>query len=82
MDGSPHVIACCEGGRKQAKKVAASGAGGFQYSHGAIIRGDSTKKKIALVFTGHEFADGGDFIVRTLQQEKIKASFFFTVYFS
>ncbi|MBK8140656.1 MAG: polysaccharide deacetylase family protein [Chitinophagaceae bacterium] len=72
------LFACCEGGRKQAKKVAASGAGGFQYSHGAIIRGDSTKKKIALVFTGHEFADGGDFIVRTLQQEKIKASFFFT----
>jgi len=48
------------------------------YNFGAITRGDSTSKKIALVFTGHEFADGGDFIVRTLQQEKIKASFFFT----
>lgn len=48
------------------------------YSHGAIIRGDSTKKKIALVFTGHEFAEGGNFIANTLQQQKIKASFFFT----
>jgi len=48
------------------------------YRHGAIIRGDSTKKNIALVFTGHEFADGGDFIVNTLKVEKIKASFFFT----
>ena len=48
------------------------------YSHGAIIRGDSTKKNIALVFTGHEFADGGDFIANTLKVEKIKASFFFT----
>ncbi len=31
-----------------------------------------------MVFTGHEFADGGDFIVNTLKTEKIKASFFFT----
>ncbi|HLF47490.1 MAG TPA: glycoside hydrolase family 9 protein, partial [Chitinophagaceae bacterium] len=46
--------------------------------HGAIIRGDSTKKNIALVFTGHEFAEGGEFISQTLQQQKIKASFFFT----
>lgn len=50
----------------------------LSYSSGAIVRGDSTKKKIALVFTGHEFADGGDFIGKTLQQEKVKASFFFT----
>jgi len=50
----------------------------FSYSHGAIIRGDSTQKKIAIVFTGHEFADGGNFIAQTLQQQKVKASFFFT----
>ncbi|HMK26955.1 MAG TPA: glycoside hydrolase family 9 protein [Chitinophagaceae bacterium] len=50
----------------------------FSYSHGGIIRGDSTQKKIALVFTGHEFAEGGNFITSTLQKEKIKASFFFT----
>lgn len=50
----------------------------LSYSSGAIVRGDSTKKRIALVFTGHEFADGGDFIAKTLQQEKVKASFFFT----
>jgi len=50
----------------------------FSYSHGAITRGDSIQKKIAIVFTGDEFADGGDYISQTLQQEKIKASFFFT----
>lgn len=50
----------------------------FSFSHGGIIRGDSTKKNIALVFTGHEFAEGGKFISQTLQQEKINASFFFT----
>ena len=31
-----------------------------------------------MVFTGHEFADGADKITKTLQQENIKASFFFT----
>jgi endoglucanase len=50
----------------------------FSYSHGGIIRGDSMQKNIALVFTGHEFGEGGDFIANTLQQEKVKASFFLT----
>ena len=31
-----------------------------------------------MVFTGHEFAEGGNFIANTLQQQKINASFFFT----
>lgn len=56
----------------------ASGKGGFSYSRGAIIRGDNTKKQIALVFTGDEFADGGDYIAKTLDEQKVKASFFFT----
>ncbi len=50
----------------------------FSISHGAVIRGDSSLKNIALVFTGDEFAEGGEFIGKTLRQEKIKASFFFT----
>ncbi|HUM66636.1 MAG TPA: polysaccharide deacetylase family protein [Chitinophagaceae bacterium] len=47
-------------------------------SHGAIIRGDTAQKKLALVFTGHEFADGGTRIRRMLIKEKVKASFFLT----
>ncbi|MCZ4243174.1 polysaccharide deacetylase family protein [Pedobacter punctiformis] len=35
-------------------------------------------KKIALVFTGDEFADGAEIITKTLQTEKVKASFFLT----
>jgi peptidoglycan/xylan/chitin deacetylase (PgdA/CDA1 family) len=50
----------------------------FTYSHGGIIRGDSTRKTISLVFTGHEFADGGDYIANLLKSKKIRASFFFT----
>jgi endoglucanase len=36
------------------------------------------QKQIALVFTGDEFADGGNFIQQTLKKENVKASFFFT----
>jgi len=46
--------------------------------HGAIIRGDQTAKKIALVFTGDEFGDGGAYIAKTLRQENIHGSFFLT----
>ncbi len=50
----------------------------FSFEHGAIVRGDSTRKEIALVFTGHEFAEGGDLIDSLLQKENIQASFFLT----
>lgn len=43
-----------------------------------ITRGDTTVGQIALVFTGDEFADGGDFIRTTLSKKNIKASFFLT----
>ena len=35
-------------------------------------------RKLAIVFTGDEFADGGSSIARTLKQQNAKASFFFT----
>jgi peptidoglycan/xylan/chitin deacetylase (PgdA/CDA1 family) len=46
--------------------------------HGAIIRGDISKKQIALVFTGDEFADGGEIIADVLNANNVKASFFLT----
>jgi endoglucanase len=52
--------------------------GGFRYESGAIVRADTTKKQLALVFTGHEFAQGGSSILQTLRQHNVKASFFFT----
>jgi endoglucanase len=45
---------------------------------GGIVRMDKEKKKIHLVFTGHEFADGGSQILATLKKHGVKASFFFT----
>jgi peptidoglycan/xylan/chitin deacetylase (PgdA/CDA1 family) len=54
------------------------GGRGEVFDHGAIVRSDSTKKQIALVFTGDEFGDGGNFIAKTLAQQDVKASFFLT----
>ena len=45
---------------------------------GAWVRGPVETKKIALVFTGDEFSDGGFPIVKALNKKNIKASFFFT----
>jgi len=45
---------------------------------GGIIQGDPTKKKMALVFTGHEFADGSKAIRQALKKNKVKGSFFLT----
>lgn len=44
----------------------------------AITRGDTTKKRLALVFTGHEFADGGEHIAQVLKETGVRANFFFT----
>jgi len=47
-------------------------------SDGAIIRGPRTQKRLALVFTGHEFAEGGQAIADALAKHNAKASFFLT----
>lgn len=47
-------------------------------SYGAIIRGDSLQKRLALVFTGHDLAEGGLKVLKILKQKSIKGSFFLT----
>ncbi|MGE5436773.1 MAG: polysaccharide deacetylase family protein [Syntrophothermus sp.] len=42
------------------------------------MKGDTTKKELTLVFTGHEFADGYNTISSVLKKHYIKAGFFFT----
>lgn len=49
-----------------------------EYFLGAIVRGDTTKQEIALVFTGDEFADGGERIRSALKLQEVPGSFFFT----
>ena len=47
-------------------------------AHGAIIRGDVSKKEIAIVFTGDQYGEGGETIRKVLLSKKIKGSFFLT----
>ncbi len=51
---------------------------GFQEIDGAWIRGDIREKKIYLCFTAHDFIEGLPFVIESLRNEKIKASFFLT----
>jgi len=50
----------------------------FLYDEGGIVRGDVSKKELALIFTGGDFADGGPHIRAVLSEKGVKAGFFFT----
>ena len=50
----------------------------LQTLHGAIVRGDTSKPELALVFTGDEYAEGGIHIANVLADHGVKASFFLT----
>jgi peptidoglycan/xylan/chitin deacetylase (PgdA/CDA1 family) len=50
----------------------------MEFDHGAIVRGNRHDKKISLVFTGHEFADGYETVRQVLQKHHIQGSFFLT----
>jgi peptidoglycan/xylan/chitin deacetylase (PgdA/CDA1 family) len=76
MDGTASLIYLLAAKETEAKSVKKNNQ--FQMSEGAVIRGDSTKKEIALVFTGDEFGDGLSSIAHTLEKQQIKGSFFFT----
>lgn len=60
-----------------------TGLGQIRYTEpqGAFYRSDSSQKVIYLVFTGHDFDEGFPFVLKTLKERDIKASFFLTGYF-
>lgn len=45
---------------------------------GALIRSDTSKRIIFLCFTGHDYDDGFDHVISTLNKHKIEGSFFLT----
>lgn len=53
----------------------------YRYESGAIVRGDTSKKALALVFTGDSYAEGGQAIRKALNKHQVKAGFFFTGHF-
>ena len=78
MDGTASLIYLLATKEAQSRSQSPSTGANFSWNKGAIVRGDSTKKQIGLVFTGDEFGDGGYFIAKTLAQQNAKASFFLT----
>lgn len=50
----------------------------FNCELGAIVRGDTGEKSLTLVFTGDEFADGGEIIRSVLKRQQVPGAFFFT----
>ena len=59
-------------------RAEASSPVAFQLSEGGIIRGVTNRKQIAIAFTGHSFAEGGETILNALAQHHAHASFFVT----
>jgi len=55
-----------------------TGCSPYHFLQGALVRGDTSKAELALVFTGDEYADGGYYICDILKQQDIKSSFFLT----
>lgn len=49
-----------------------------ELQEGGIVRGPKEQKHLALVFTGHEYAEGGETILRELAKRQGRASFFLT----
>lgn len=45
---------------------------------GGVVRGNRNKRQLSLVFTGHEFADGAETIMHTMEKHDIKGAFFLT----
>ncbi len=50
----------------------------WTFAQGGVIRGDTSKKQMALIFTGGDFGEGTGHVLDTLKSHGIKASFFFT----
>lgn len=74
MDGTASLVYLLAAYDSRTNKEFAS----HNKEYGAINRGDIKEKQLAIVFTGDEYADGGQKIIAALDKEKIKASFFFT----
>jgi peptidoglycan/xylan/chitin deacetylase (PgdA/CDA1 family) len=53
-------------------------AGAVFDNQGALVRKNPAEKKVYLIFSAHEYAEGGKTVLQTLKKFKAKASFFLT----
>lgn len=81
MDGTAslvYLMASMEQKQLNKGKNKRSAKATLSRSLGGMVRGDTTKKEIALIFSAHEFNEGKDFVQQTLDANQIKSSFFLT----
>ncbi|HOX56031.1 MAG TPA: polysaccharide deacetylase family protein [Candidatus Paceibacterota bacterium] len=50
----------------------------LELREGGIVRGPTSSRRMAIVFTGHHFAEGGKTILNELARHKARGSFFLT----
>lgn len=78
------LVAGCGGGASREGRGVSREPGGdsphrsITLDHGAAVRGDTSRKLIALIFTGGDYGEGAGHILDVLQRLDIKASFFVT----
>lgn len=70
--------ACYQQGNKTNQSIKEGPCLRFDCDLDAIVRGDTSEKSLTLVFTGDEFADGGEIIRSVLKQQQVPGAFFFT----
>jgi len=51
---------------------------GLEIREGGIVRGPTSSRRLAVVFTGHGYAEGGETILNELARRHAKGSFFLT----
>lgn len=78
MDGTASLIYLMAALESKNATDTHSSVQGQKDEHGAVLRGDSTRKNISLVFTAHDFDEGYESVRNTLQEYKINSAFFLT----
>ena len=81
LDGTAAFIFPLATYEAQGHEQAGAKSGAPVYSHGGIQQADPTQKRLCLVFTAHDHADGAKTIISTLKKHNVKGAFFFTGYF-
>ena len=78
MDGTASMTYFLSALQGEGMKQAGMSADRNVYSLGGIVRTDTLKKSISLVFTAHDRLDGANAVIKTLEKHGINANFFFT----
>ncbi len=76
MDGTATLLYYLAGMAKEGRRQ--RGELLFEHRYGGIVRGDRTKRSLALAFTGDEYADGAVRLREILTKHSVKGSFFLT----